>query len=175
MIRHQLGRILVIILATALIIIGVWWGLRENRPTLSPPTMQTVSLYFGEPNSELLVVETRDMEEPVSVAEVVAALCAGPLNPKYVAVIPPNCRLLAVEVEQGVATVSFSRELVEDHPGGSSAELQTVFSIVNTLTSLPGIRQVVLLVEGMPVDTLTGHVDLSQPLEFAAEMVSPGN
>ena len=78
MIRHQLGRILVIILATALIIIGVWWGLRENRPTLSPPTMQTVSLYFGEPNSELLVVETRDMEEPVSVAEVVAALCAGP-------------------------------------------------------------------------------------------------
>jgi len=51
------------------------------------------------------------------------------------------------------------------HPGGTQNELLTVYTIVNALTiNLPAVTTVQLLVDGKEVDTLSGHVDLRQPL-----------
>src|SRR5947209_5168592 len=58
------------------------------------------------------------------------------------------------------------------HPGGSSSELLTVYSIVNALTSnLPTITRVQILVDGKEVDSLAGHVDLRRPLEADLTLV----
>jgi spore germination protein GerM len=61
--------------------------------------------------------------------------------------------------------VDFSRELLTSHWGGSMGEIMTVYSVVNTLASLPGIEQVKFLVEGEEIETLTGHLDISEPVE----------
>ena len=48
--------------------------------------------------------------------------------------------------------------------GGSTGELLAVYSLVNTLTQLPQVAAVQILVEGEVVDSLFGHVDVSSPL-----------
>ena len=51
------------------------------------------------------------------------------------------------------------------HPGGTLNELLTVYTIVNALTvNLPAVTAVQVLVDGKEVDTLSGHIDLRQPL-----------
>lgn len=63
---------------------------------------------------------------------------------------------------QGVAYVDFSRELVQNHPGGSSAEELTVYGLSNTLiANFPAIKMVKILVEGREIPTIAGHLDLT--------------
>ena len=64
-----------------------------------------------------------------------------------------------------MVVVDFDRTLVREHPGGSTGEILTVFSVVNTLTEIPGVRKVAWRIEGQPVETLVGHLDLSRPVE----------
>jgi Sporulation and spore germination len=52
------------------------------------------------------------------------------------------------------------------HPGGTTEELMTVYTIVNAvLINLPDLKEVQILVGGQEVDTLEGHVDLRRPLK----------
>ena len=75
--------------------------------------------------------------------------------------------------DQGTAFVDLSREVVSAHPGGSLAELLTVYTLVQVLTTnLPKITAVQLLVDGKEVDTLVGHVDTKHPLPRADAWVS---
>jgi len=67
--------------------------------------------------------------------------------------------------ESALAVVNFSKEIVTAHWGGSMGEIMTVYSVVNTLALFPDIEQVKFLVEGEEVETLTGHLDMSGPLE----------
>jgi spore germination protein GerM len=49
-----------------------------------------------------------------------------------------------------------------------------VFSIVHTLTAnLPAIRQVQILVNGQPAETLAGHVSIERPLRPTPRLVRP--
>jgi hypothetical protein len=60
------------------------------------------------------------------------------------------------------------------HPGGSAAELLTVYAIVNAVTAnLPAIMRVQILLDGKEVDTLAGHMDLRRPLQRNESLVQP--
>jgi spore germination protein GerM len=64
-----------------------------------------------------------------------------------------------------VAKVNFSLALSKDHPGGSSAEMMTVYSIVNSLAlNFPQIKRVQILIDGKSIETITGHLSLRQPI-----------
>jgi sporulation and spore germination protein len=97
--------------------------------------------------------------------EIVAAQIA-PVAEPAVSAIPAGTKLRAVFLTQsGEAYVDLSREVVSAHPGGTVNELLTVYTIVNALTvNLPAVTAVQVLVDGKEVDTLSGHVDLRQPL-----------
>ena len=75
---------------------------------------------------------------------------------------------------QGVAYVDLSQELVSNHPGGSSAEELTVFSLSQTLVAnFPAVKTVKILVEGREVQTLAGHLDLTIPYGPAPAYLRP--
>ena len=75
---------------------------------------------------------------------------------------------------QGVAFVDFSEELVQNHPGGSSAEELTVFGLSNTLlANFPPIKLVRILVEGREIQSLAGHLDLTVPYGRAPAYLNP--
>ncbi len=83
-----------------------------------------------------------------------------------------NVQLLGVTVgEQGVATVNFSKELKKIR-GGSAMELLLVYSVVNTLTELPEVKSVRFVVEGKPIATITGHMDLTEPITRDTSILS---
>lgn len=64
----------------------------------------------------------------------------------------------------GTAYVDFSRAFQENHPSGASAEISTVYSVVNTLMfNIDSIKKVFILIDGGEKETLSGHIDLSRP------------
>ena len=65
-------------------------------------------------------------------------------------------------------------EITENHWGGSRAEELTVYSIVNTLTDVPGIKEVQILIEGLVSSTIAGHIILDKPLSPNFDIIEFG-
>lgn len=77
--------------------------------------------------------------------------------------IPAGTTLRGVKVEDGLATVDFSREFQTNFHGSETQEAQTVNSLLRTLGQFPSIERVQILVEGKPIDALSQLV-ISDPL-----------
>ena len=97
---------------------------------------------------------------------ILEAQLTAPAAP-LVSAIPPGTQLRSVFVTaDGAAYVDLSGEVQKNHPGGTTNEILTVYSIVGALTTnLPAITGVQILIEGQEVDTLAGHLDLRRPIE----------
>ena len=131
-----------------------------------------IKVYFASADLSKLVGENRSLSgsgDPA--AQAVNMLIAGPSSKDLRPTIPAGTRLLGVEITGKVAYVDFSKEFVDNHPGGSAAEIATVYSIVNTLTALEGIDKVAFKVEGKPLALLKGHLDLTEPLGRDASLL----
>jgi spore germination protein GerM len=88
-------------------------------------------------------------------------------TPPLASAIPPGTKLRTVFVTSGGdAYIDLSAELQANHPGGTTNEILTVYSLVSALTSnLPAVSGVQILIDGKEVDTLAGHLDLRRPIE----------
>jgi len=87
--------------------------------------------------------------------------------PPLASAIPQGTKLRTVFLtSKGEAYVDLSSELRANHPGGTTNEILTVYTLVSALTSnLPAVTGVQILVDGKEVDTLGGHLDLRRPIE----------
>jgi hypothetical protein len=96
---------------------------------------------------------------------IVEAQLATPAPP-LVSAVPQGTTLRAIFLTNaGDAYVDVSSELRANHPGGTTNEILTVYSLVNALTAnLPSVTNVQILIDGKEVDTLGGHLDLRRPL-----------
>ena len=92
------------------------------------------------------------------------ALLDGSNGKDQVRIIPEKTKLRGIKVENGTAQVNLSQDVVKDFVGGSTGEEMLVGSIVNTLTEFSEVKRVRILVEGHKIDTLSGHMDLSEPV-----------
>jgi spore germination protein GerM len=139
--------------------------------SVSKQTRFRVHLYFADAEQRYLKSEERNItvssDRVVDKARaMIHALILGP-DSSLVRTIPEQTSLLALHVsKEGIAYVDFDRHIVEGHPKGTSSEVLTIFSIVNTLAlNLPGIEAVCILVEGQEKRTLAGHVEIRFPFE----------
>jgi hypothetical protein len=129
----------------------------------------SVRLYFEAPDREGLLPEEREVafsgDLPRQLRTVVEELAKGSTT-GLVATLPEGTRVLEVFVQaRGVAWVDLSSEATSGLPGGSKAEILTVYSVVNTIvTNFPAVSRVRILVNDQPVTSLGGHVDLARPL-----------
>ena len=134
-----------------------------------------ITLYFSGEEGEFLAGEKREILNKGSAQEeareVIDELIKGPKG-KLIRTLPPRTRLLALRIdEEGVAKVNFDRTLSRDHPGGSSAEIMTVYSIVNSLTlNFPQIKRVQILIEGRR-ESITGHLVLDHPISSKTDLI----
>ena len=124
------------------------------------------TLYFGDKDAMYLVAETRtvDKKDGILEAAVVEELVKGPKKEGSVPTIPEGTRVLSVTVVNGVAYVNFSKEFQTKHWGGSAGEIMTIYSVVNTLTELPGVEKVQFLLEGDKLESILGHMDTMIPI-----------
>jgi len=146
----------------------------------SPPTAIrhiNATLFSGSKDGETLVPHQQEVVLAEGIVpqgrEILLAQLERPTPPR-VAVIPEGTTLRAFYVtDRGDAFVDLSTEVSSRHPGGSSAELLTVYAVVNAVTAnLPTIHRVQILIDGREADTLAGHIDLRSPLEGDGSIVS---
>lgn len=166
-----------VLLVAGAVGVAVW---RQVRPP-TQPLRGGIKLYFATRDGLYLVPETRPL--PVAAGSttaeeraffIVRELLAGPAQERLVPTLPPGTELLGVRIEGDVLTLDFNRALQENHGGGSTGELATVYSLVNSLVEgVPGVARVRFLIEGEPIETLVGHLDLSHPLGPDWSLVKP--
>ena len=126
-------------------------------------------LYFAERDGRFLTSEERMVsttKDPWQLSKkIIAALISGPERGNA-RTLPATTRLRAIYITPPkLAVVDFSREL-RGEPKGAAAELLTVYSVVNSLAvNISEIDAVRILIEGEPVETLSGHIDISEPLK----------
>lgn len=129
---------------------------------VEPPKAGEVLLLFPGTDDDYLHVEKRTVL-PIDPPEDRAMQCLEELfrgpSPGLLAMAPEGARARQVYLlPDGTAYVDLSPEILS-RPGGSQAELQTIYAIVNTLAmNVPQIARVGILVEGEPRETLAGHV-----------------
>ncbi len=146
----------------------------------------TYTIYYpNQDGTHLIGVKgTERLEGLEAYNYAMSLLIRGPEDEDLVNPIPKGVRLvpfgdevgpIVIDEDEKIAMVNFSKELVENHPGGSTGETMTVASIVNTLTSFRDIEKVGIYVEGELIDTLAGHLELNQPLTEFSDLIEQGD
>lgn len=128
------------------------------------------NLYFGDLHSDFLVSERRTIKGSYfttsqKISSTIKELIKGSQT-GLIRTIPQNTVLKNVRIDgEGIVWLNFSGHLTQEHPGGSSAEIMTVYSIVDTvLLNYPTLKKVGILVDGVKIQTIAGHIDCSIPL-----------
>lgn len=149
-------------------------GQEETDHRLRPAETVTITLYFADRKAVednhtgeygFLAPVQRTYPHTTEVLNLaLGELIKGPgqtenhLGP----VMPSTTRILGISIENGVATVNLSSEVLTDSPGGTLGGSIFMNAMVLTATEFPAVNSVQVLVEGE--DWCDGHVVWDQPL-----------
>jgi len=139
------------------------------------PYEKQIRLYFGAPDGRYLLPEYHNLTITQNTSlerYVIEELLRGPNDENKLSVIPEGTEMLWVKTEDGVCSVNFSYHLYNYRPGTIIGERLTIYSIVNSLTSLSGVDRVKILIEGRTVDTYHS-MSLAEPLERSETVIGP--
>ncbi|MGE5380816.1 MAG: GerMN domain-containing protein [Methylocystaceae bacterium] len=143
------------------------------------PAMIThnIVLYFADPEATAVHPEPRQIRINPNISDtefikvVLLELISGPTSGTLCRTIPREVNIRSVVKEGDLVKVDFSSEMVTKHWGGAAGEAMTVNSLTATLTELPGIKRVLLTVEGKPMTI--EHMVVDQPLTRNPDMIKP--
>ena len=144
-----------------------------EKPAQEKPKEMQVNVYYPRNDGTGLIAVSRKVntEKDDKYTAAMKSLLTGTKEKGQTNVIPKKAKLRSVTVKDGVATVDFSKELEQNFSGGSTGEEMLIGSIVNTLTDFSEVEKVQILIEGASVETLSGHMDLSEPLTRMTELL----
>lgn len=135
-------------------------------------------IYFSDGQERFLVGEKRHIYREEDAAgqarEVVKALLDGS-KAGNVSTFPAHVNLRDVKLNKdGTAEVSFSADLTKLHPGGSAAEMATIYSLTNSLAAnVPDIKAVKILVEGKALSSIKGHISTMNSFKPDPDLYAP--
>ncbi len=161
----------VVAVILALIFVTAPVSMLYNGVAYSAPNMSRFFVYFPlylQSGIHLMPVEYLVPATATPAREAVEALIAG--LPDYlvessgmmIVPLPKQTKVLNINVEYGMCTVDFSGD-IRNVSVGSGGEAALLNAIVETLCQFQGIDSVRILIDGMPADSLAGHVDITQP------------
>lgn len=145
---------------------------QQQKPTHTAVVQEEISLFFSTPDASALVEELRTVPQPgddfTALNQIVMELARGPESADLGAVVPAQTRLLGVrKIDSETLELDFNRGLVDYHPGGSSSELLSIHALTNSIAAyMPEFERFVFIIDGESVESLKGHVDLSQSLQL---------
>lgn len=91
-------------------------------------------------------------------------LIRGPLpgEGELVRTVPASAKILDLKVEDGIAYIDFSPELIADSPGGTLGGAYLIQSLIYTATEFPTVKSVLVTVKGETYSD--GHYIWEQPM-----------
>lgn len=120
----------------------------DDKPS---STKSHIVLYFPKKGGEKLVRETREVElqKALSIERtVISELLKGPEDSSCTNAVPSETKLMSIETVDNVCFVNFSTEFVSKTSPGSLSTTLALYSVVNSLCELPGVKAVQILVNG---------------------------
>lgn len=139
--------------------VRMFWASGEDETSLAPVT-----------------IDLALSPEPVLRAkQVLNTLLAGPVD-SDLRTLPPDAALLAFYLlPDGTGVADFSEALATSTPSGIQSEQLAVDSIARTLeANLPQVRRLKILIHGQEMETLAGHLDLTQMFVVNTKVPQPG-
>ncbi len=134
---------------------------KQEETTQSLTKQGPVVLYLPtEDGTDVLPKTLAITYETTDPARVLTELLAADRAATY-PLFPENLTVRSVTVKDGIATVDFSREL-QNLASGQTTENLFIASVVNTLTEYPTVTGVRFTMEGAPIQTHSGHYDMTQ-------------
>lgn len=131
-----------------------------------------LNLYFANKKGDKLTAQSTVMEYNANVAVekvVVEQLIAGPTEKGYYATIPKDTKVMSVTTKDGVCYVNLDTGFTAQ--GYDVLGTVTIYSIVNSLTELPGITSVQILVNGETSLTYKDNISLETIFQRNPEMI----
>jgi spore germination protein GerM len=132
---------------------------------------RSITLFFANRRGDGLVDEQRTIQarrhRDEEVEAVIGELVRGPTRSGAIRTMPANTRLRGAfyDEEQRLLYLDFNQALVGDQMSGSTTEIMTLTAILRTIAvDFPEVASVQFLINGLEVETLGGHVDLTRPL-----------
>ncbi len=111
-----------------------------------------VTLYFIDKESNELIPEGRLVDVKLLLDDpyytLMQLLIDGPKNEKLVGTIPKGTRIGKIELKNDILYIDLSKEFIENHEGGEKNESNTIYSIVNTMTTLTEVNGIKILING---------------------------
>jgi len=134
-----------------------------------PGQAPQVTVYFCRAGTDTLLPSSYSVNQRLAGAELetalVGQLIAGPADAQDSVVLFPTGTSARVTVAGDVVTVDFGGALAQPFRGGASDEVALFKSLTYTITSVPGMKSVQVLVGGRKVATLPGgEFEIDEPL-----------
>lgn len=126
----------------------------------------TLTLYFSNPDGTGLVQENRTVHYSTNISMeklIMEQLIEGPKREGEKATVPSSTRLISVTVVDGVCYVNLGETFRSQN--GEVTEDVVLYSIVNSLTELPGVSKVQLSVNGSTDGKVRYTYDLNKMYE----------
>ena len=147
----------------------------KKSSTIDNPAKESmlVKVYYPDDSGMKLVEVEREIFIDDTTDKYTAALeilLEDPAEENLTKIFPKNAAIRSVTVSKGLAIVDLDGGFLKNFVGGSTGEEFLVGSIVDTLTNFPEVKRVKFLVDGQEIETLSGHMDLSTPLERMGDL-----
>ena len=158
---------------------GIVIGLMNENPFLdnmgsdeNATKISTMNLYFANKSGDKLKNQSCVVEYNANVAVVkvvVEQLIAGPTEDGYYPTIPKDTKVMSVTSKDGVCYVNLDTGFTSQ--GYDVLGTVTIYSIVNSLTDLPGIQSVQILVNGETNMNYKDNISLETIFQKNSEIV----
>ena len=131
-----------------------------------------LNLYFANKNGDKLTTQSTVIEYNANVAVekvVVEQLILGPTEKNCYATIPKDTKVMSVTTKDGVCYVNLDTGFTAQ--GYDVLGTVTIYSIVNSLTDLPGITSVQILVNGETNINYKDNISLETTFQKNPEII----
>ena len=146
----------------------------ENTTKVEKPSMpengvksMQVTVYYPDQAGMSLVAVKREIKfenESQKYIEAVNCLMDTP-EEDLTKIFPKGAKIKSINLKGDIAVVDLDGSITKNFVGGSTGEEFLINSVVETLTEFNEVKQVQFLIDGHEVETLAGHMDLSEPLK----------
>ncbi len=178
------ANIIIPFLLIAVVFGGLFWQKYQATrimPTVPPckqeTEVKTVVLFFANSQNRL-DREARELDncgsKETCLRSLVDALISGPIS-ELDRILPDRTELLKATITGDTAILDFSSDFKNDLPSGSAAEMNAIYSLVDTIcTNMPEVKQVKIQIDGNPKSRLR-HLDLRDTIRPDYSLVAPSH
>lgn len=161
--KKQTSRFLTIIFILFIAIGGLWLLFHQRDVQISGMKFY----YYDLQKNELVPVQqsfSLSGSPEKAVKMVIEHLSLPPENSELVSLIPSYVKIKSVQIQNDQCDLVFDTTILSEQVNTVSKEAAAVYSIVNTLTELPNIQKVKMVIDGKKDPFFNRYISIEDPL-----------